>query len=109
MSPITTHVLDASSGLPAAGIPITLEFLETATWSWVALSRGETGADGRFLDLLPGDHTFEGGAYRLRFDTSQLSHFYPEVTVQFRVIDTRQHYHVPLVFSPFGYNTYRGS
>jgi 5-hydroxyisourate hydrolase len=108
MSPITTHVLDTARGRPAEGVPVRLER------GGQVLGRGETDADGRLRDLLPGGR-LEHGAYRLVFDTGAyfealaVEGFYPEVAVTFRVSDAGQHFHVPLLLSPFGYSTYRGS
>lgn len=109
MSPLTTHVLDVASGRPARGVPIAVERLSAGRWK--VLGRGRTDADGRVKDLLsPG--TLSRGIYRLRFNTSSYFKgkraFYPEVSVVFRVQDGR-HHHVPLLLSPFGYSTYRGS
>jgi len=103
MSPITTHVLDTSAGRPAAGISVALDFLGTP------LARGTTDADGRISNLLPDGHVLEAGIYQLRFDTSAVSPFFPEVSIQFRIADASQHYHVPLLLSRYGYSTYRGS
>ena len=114
MSAITTHVLDTSQGRPAAGVPVTLE-LEAAGGQWRTVGRGRTDEDGRLRSLLPPDFVFKEGVYRLTFDTSAYfdsrgqSAFYPEVSVVFMVQDAEQHYHVPLLLSPFGYSTYRGS
>jgi 5-hydroxyisourate hydrolase len=113
MSPITTHVLDVALGRPAAGVPVRLEELG-ADGAWHELARGVTNADGRVVDLL------ESGAlgartYRLTFDTASYfsasgrRSFYPEVSVSFRVDLPDEHHHVPLLLSPFGYTTYRGS
>jgi 5-hydroxyisourate hydrolase len=109
MSPITTHVLDTATGRPAGGIRVVLEFFITATKTWATLGAGSTDADGRARSLLPDEHKLQAGVYRLRFDTSSASPFYPEVPVLFRVTDPGQHYHVPLLLSPYGYSTYRGS
>lgn len=106
MTHLTTHVLDAARGIPAAGVAVSLR---AASGDEVAA--GQTDADGRLAlgpDLLaPGDYTltFETGAY---FDAQAVESFYPEVTVAFRIRDDR-HYHVPLLLSPFAYSTYRGS
>ena len=113
MSGITTHVLDTARGRPAAGVPVTLE--SKGGGGWTLVGRGTTDADGRLRDLLPEGQTLASGLYRLTFDTSAYfsSHgvegFYPEVAVTFRVADAAQHYHVPLLLSPYGYSTYRGS
>jgi 5-hydroxyisourate hydrolase len=68
-----------------------------------------TDADGRIRTLLADGHVLSPGLYRIRFDTSRQSRFFPEVIIEFRVDDPSQHYHVPLLMSPFGYSTYRGS
>ena len=106
MSGITTHVLDTSRGCPAAGVPVVLERAVGSGWDLVG--RGTTDADGRARDLLTSAP--EPGRYRLTFDTGSYLQdgFYPEVSVTFVVGDER-HYHVPLLLSPFGYSTYRGS
>jgi 5-hydroxyisourate hydrolase len=109
MSPITTHVLDMAAGRPATGIRVVLEFFSSPTKSWATLGTGATDADGRANTLLPDDHKLQPGVYRLRFETSAVSPFYPEVPILFRITDAAQHYHVPLLLSPYGYSTYRGS
>ncbi|HXP45954.1 MAG TPA: hydroxyisourate hydrolase [Terriglobales bacterium] len=112
MSAITTHVLDTSTGRPAAGVPVTLE--KQAGGGWQNVGQGVTNQDGRIADLL-GGAKLARGTYRLSFDTAtyfstkQQSSFYPQVQVIFTVGDATQHYHVPLLLSPFGYSTYRGS
>ena len=111
MSAITTHVLDTSRGRPAAGVPVVLE--RAADASWQPVGRGTTDADGRASDLL--SSALEDGRYRLTFDTGAYFRavgevgFYPEVSVTFVVGHGEEHYHVPLLLSPFGYSTYRGS
>ncbi|MBD2891906.1 hydroxyisourate hydrolase [Spirillospora sp. NPDC000708] len=102
---LSTHVLDAAKGLPAAGVAVRLDRREPdGTWTPVAAAR--TDADGRIKEwgAEPG-----AGVHRLTFDTSGLSDFYPEVTVAFTIDDAGRHYHVPLLLSPFAYSTYRGS
>lgn len=112
-SPITTHVLDVARGKPAAGISVMLEVQENDQWR--ELATGRTDADGRVANLLPAGTTLPAGVYRLTFDTSSYQSsqntegFYPYVPVIFEVKDGAQHYHVPLLLSPFGYSTYRGS
>jgi 5-hydroxyisourate hydrolase len=105
MSAITTHVLDTAKGRPAVGVPVKLEFRQSS--GWTEAGKGVTDADGRCRTLLGGP--LAAGEYRITFDTSSYSTFYPSVTVHFAVIDTAQHYHVPLLLSPYGYSTYRGS
>ncbi len=111
-SPITTHILDVALGKPAAGVAVRLARLEGHTF--VDLATGATDADGRVTTLLaPGSLT--PGTFRLSFDVgayflgSQRKSFYPHVDVVFVVEHPDQHHHVPLLLSPFGYSTYRGS
>jgi len=114
MSAITTHVLDTSAGRPAAGLPVTLEARDEES-IWREIGRGTTDADGRLRDLLPPDFELAEGAYRLAFyvksyfDARGAEGFYTEVVVSFVVRDAGAHYHVPLLLSPYGYSTYRGS
>lgn len=114
MSPITTHVLDTALGRPARGIAVTLSARQGAG-PWIDLARGVTDADGRVRDLLPDVTPLAAGTYRLRFETLtyftdlRVPAFYPEVEVTFLVEEPSGHFHVPLLLSPFGYSTYRGS
>jgi len=113
MSAITTHVLDTARGRPAAGVPVLLERMENGQSR--LLARGATDADGRLRDLLPPGEPLEPGEYRLvfgtaaYFDVQGVQGFYPEVSVLFTVRAAGEHHHVPLLLSPFGYSTYRGS
>ena len=113
VSPITTHVLDTARGCPAQGVPISIEIERGGTFE--PLGKGETNSDGRVTDLLPHDRELEPGRYRMRFETSKYfsanncSGFYPYVEVVFEIANSKQHYHIPLLLSPFGYSTYRGS
>ena len=113
MSGITTHVLDTSRGRPAGGVPVTLEVASTGGWK--LLGKGITNEDGRLADLLDSDAPMAAGVYRLIFDTgayfagNNIKSFYPQVSVVFKIENSSQHYHVPLLLSPFGYSTYRGS
>lgn len=112
-SPITTHVMDVSIGKPAERVPVVLEVEDVGT-GWKQLGRGATDKDGRLRDLL-GTGTLVEGTYRLTFDTHtyfadrKITALYPEVSVVFSVRDSSEHYHIPLLLSPFGYSTYRGS
>jgi len=114
MSAITTHILDITAGTPAVGIPVTLE-RRTHGAGWQVIAEGVTDHDGRAHDLMQPTDIFEPGHYRLLFETSayfasrELECFFPQVTVSFVVRDALKHYHVPLLLSPFGYSTYRGS
>jgi 5-hydroxyisourate hydrolase len=113
-SPITTHVIDTARGKPGAAIPVVLE-RKTHTVGWQAIAEGITDMDGRLNDLIDPSEAFLPGHYRLIFETGPyfLLHnaegFFPQVTISFVVRDPTQHYHVPLLLSPFGYTTYRGS
>jgi len=114
MSPITTHILDTSRGRPAAGVAVVLE-RQAGQELWYDLARGTTNEDGRITDLWPGGVLVPGGIYRLRFATASyfqalgIRAFYPDVQVVFQIDDASAHYHVPLLLSPYGYSTYRGS
>ncbi|MCO5971368.1 hydroxyisourate hydrolase [Actinoallomurus soli] len=101
---LSTHVLDAAAGRPAAGVPVRLES-RASDGSWTPVAAGRTDEDGRFRDWPdPG-----AGVHRLVFETEGLSAFYPEVTVVFRITRPGGHHHIPLLLSPFAYSTYRGS
>ena len=102
MSQVTTHVLDTARGRPAAGIPVRLLHGDDV----VALAA--TNADGRVPGL--GPEQLQAGTYRLEFDVAAYAAdaFFPQVVVTFVVADA-SHHHVPLLLSPFGYSTYRGS
>jgi len=99
---ISTHVLDTAKGRPAEGVGITLEN------DHGVIARGVTDADGR-LKLV--DDPPAEGTYRITFDTGgyDANGFFPRVVIEFAVRGGAQHYHVPLLLSPFGYSTYRGS
>ncbi len=111
MTGITTHILDLSTGSPAAGVSVALERAEPS--GWAMLGRVATDIDGRVRDGFPTPPA--AGRYRLTFATGEwfaargVTSFHPEVSVVFEVRDARQHHHVPLLLSPFGYSTYRGS
>jgi 5-hydroxyisourate hydrolase len=109
---ISTHVLDTSIGRPAAGVEIRLEY-EAIAGAWRPVTRAVTDEDGRAPALL---HTMVvAGTYRLTFETGtyfsgrQVDSFYPRVSVDFVIRDPALHYHVPLLVTPYGYSTYRGS
>lgn len=104
MSGISTHILDTEKGRPASGIPVMLERYSTA---WETVSEIHTDDQGRVAQLLPDREPLQPGLYRLTFRTG--GPFFPEVSISFRVTDTSSHYHVPLLLSPYGYTTYRGS
>ena len=111
MSTLSTHVLDAASGQPAAGVRVALGRRDGGGWE--PLDEGVTDDDGRVRDLAPGG--LGAGVHRLVFATGEYfaatgqTGFYPEVTVVFEVTEADRHYHVPLLLSPYAFSTYRGS
>jgi len=113
-SPITTHVLDTSTGLPAAGMEFELSRRSGTAETWQSLLKGTTDSDGRAA-CLPAGAALAAGVYRLHFGTGEyferqnVATFYPAVTIEFQIAAAGEHYHVPLLISPFGYSTYRGS
>jgi 5-hydroxyisourate hydrolase len=121
MSTISTHVLDTSLGKPAAGVPVLIERVRDPKGNDahdlrdVTIGAGTTDADGRLRDFLTAGGSLTQGVYRLRFDVAEYftitsrEAFYPEIAVLFRVGASDEHYHVPVLISPFGYSTYRGS
>jgi 5-hydroxyisourate hydrolase len=106
--PITTHVLDAALGRPAAGVPVQL-LRDGRT-----IASAVTDANGRAAGLLPAGAPAPG-VYQLRFDTAAYARslgreaFHPEVVVAFIIGAGERHFHIPLILSPYGYSTYRGS
>jgi 5-hydroxyisourate hydrolase len=112
MSQITTHILDLSAGTPASGVSVTL--FQGSGDGRVPVSRGKTDSDGRVSDWLE-DGVLAEGVYSIAFDSGEyfrgqgVESFYPHVEIAFRVAPGGQHYHVPLLLSPWGYSTYRGS
>jgi 5-hydroxyisourate hydrolase len=114
MTRVSTHVLDIARGQPAPGVPVRLERREMAG-TWLLLAASETDENGRCLQLLPANQTLTPGRYRLAFDTGRyfaacgLEGLYPCVEVTFEVRSAEQHFHIPLLLSPNGYTTYRGS
>jgi 5-hydroxyisourate hydrolase len=112
---ITTHVLDTALGRPGADIAIDLEVADAAVpQGWRTLGSGATDADGRLRTLTPAGPVAPG-TYRIRFATAAYfaahhgAGFFPVVEIHFTVVDGAAHYHVPLLLSPFGFSTYRGS
>jgi len=112
MSQLTTHILDTALGKPAAGITVILFHGENDEWTEIA--RGITNTDGRVTDLLVNNVFLTHCIHKLRFevkdyfDKNHVRTFYPFVEIVFD-ITTNEHYHIPLLLSPFGYSTYRGS
>ena len=111
---ISTHILDTARGRPAAGVAVLLETVDEGG-APSEVTRAVTDADGRVKELAPAGGSLAAGTYRLTFDSGAyfaaqgVEGFYPLVTVLFTLRDPTQHHHVPLLLSPFGYATYRGS
>ncbi len=114
MSPITTHVLDTARGCPAEGVRVALEQIDIHE-QWQVVGQGATDGNGRVRTFGSESTPAAPGLYRLRFDTRAyfetfgIRAFFPTVVVTFEVSEPAGHYHVPLLLSPFGYSTYRGS
>lgn len=110
---ISTHILDLSRGQPAVGVRVVLASIEDGHHTTVA--SGVTDTDGRLKDLVEKGTRLDAAMYELTFETGQyfMSHgvqpFHPRVSVMFEIADPDEHYHVPLLISPYGYTTYRGS
>lgn len=113
MTNISTHVLDLTSGKPAAGVPVVLKV--DAGGKWVTLASYVTGDDGRCRELLSAEHSLCTGLYCLYFDTgayfaaTHAQGLYPYVEIVFNVMDAASHHHIPLLLAANGYSTYRGS
>ena len=109
MSTISTHVLDTALGKPAQGVRVTLERDHSLIGS------GVTDEDGRVRDLMQGGSSLAEGEYKLTFavgdyfTASKRSTFYNKIVVEFQIGGGSEHYHIPLLLSPFAYSTYRGS
>ena len=111
---ITTHVLDTAKGRPAAGVAVELDRRDQAA-GWRRVGQGATDGDGRLRTLTPDGEALAAGCYRLTFATGEyfrsqgVASFYPRVSIEFTTSEGESHYHVPLLVSPFGYSTYRGT
>ena len=114
MSQITTHILDIARGMPARNVAITLSRLQDDN-SWAEVGSGKTNDDGRIPDLCEQGLVLEAGTYQMHFDTAAYFTavgdpiFYPWADVVFTIGGDGQHYHIPLLLSPYGHSTYRGS
>ena len=112
---ITSHVLDVSRGAPAAGIVVRLEHRAGDEEEWRLVGTSRTSADGRVTDLSPASAPPTAGQYRLTFETrayfagQAVTALYPAVVIVIDAAAGESHYHLPLLLSPFGYTTYRGS
>jgi 5-hydroxyisourate hydrolase len=111
--PLSVHVLDTMRGKPAPGLQVVLE--QQTDKGWQELARARTDKDGRVNDLWPPARAVQPGTYRITFITgpyfsaTRTKTFYPRIPVVFALDDPAERYHVPLLLSPFGYSTYRGS
>jgi len=112
-NPLSVHVRNLENGLPSPGVNVTLE--KHVGQNWQPLAQGTTNEQGRIGELFPADKPFEKGEYRVVFKTGEYFQktkhetFFPEIPVIFEVKQTDQHYHIPLLLSPYGFSTYRGS
>jgi 5-hydroxyisourate hydrolase len=112
-NPLSVHILDLQSGQPTAGVNVTLE--ERDGQQWRTLGQGMTDAQGRVRALYPAGRQLTAGAYRIVFKTGEhyarlrQPTFFDQIPVEFKVENTAQHYHIPLLLSPYGYSTYRGN
>jgi len=112
-NPLSVHILDLQSGQPTAGVNVTLE--ERDGQQWRTLGQGMTDAQGRVRALYPAGRQLTAGAYRIVFKTGEhyarlrQPTFFDQIPVEFKVDNTAQHYHIPLLLSPYGYSTYRGN
>lgn len=112
-NPLSVHVLNTQDGLPSPGVNVVLERMENGIWS--ELSSATTDPQGRVRDLFPPDSKLEQGIYKVTFQTGpwfaarNIATFFPEIPIIFQVDGTLDHYHIPLLLSPFGYSTYRGN
>lgn len=111
-NPLSVHVLNQQTGMPASNVAVTLE--QKQGDSWKILNTASTNQDGRIAALWP-EKPFAAGDYRVTFKTGkyfaeqQMNSFFPEIPVEFHITDTTTTYHVPLLLSQYGYSTYRGS
>lgn len=111
---ISTHVLDTAKGKPSAGMPVRLSRREPSG-AWRHLASSQTDSEGRCVQLLPENEKLAPGEYRLAFDTAsyyaaqKIDGLYPSIEITFQVRSGESHFHLPLLLSPNGYTTYRGS
>ncbi|WP_434677501.1 hydroxyisourate hydrolase [Pseudomonas sp. R1-18] len=112
-NPLSVHVLNLQDGLPSPDLNVTLEKQDGQGWH--TLNQGVTNEQGRIAGLYPDGKTLEKGTYRVTFKTGEwfkkhdTASFFPEVPVIFNVDGSVPHYHIPLLLSPYGFSTYRGS
>lgn len=112
-NPLSVHVLNLDNGLPSANVKVVLETQQNN--QWIEINSGTTNEQGRITELYPKDTALQKGIYKVTFKTgdwfrqkNQRS-FFPEVPVVFVIDGSLDHYHIPLLISPYGYSTYRGN
>ena len=111
---LSSHILDISKGMPASGVPIRLEKMDTNKKTWSVIEEKVTDANGRITDFLSSDRSNNVGIYKLTYLTADyfklqnIESFYPFIEVVFEIKDSK-HYHVPITLSAYGYSTYRGN
>lgn len=112
-NPLSVHVLNLEDGLPSPDVTVTLE--QKSGDSWLSLNNGVTDENGRITALFPEDQSLQTGTYRVTFETGDWFEkhgsetFFPEIPVIFNVDGEVEHYHIPLLLSPYGFSTYRGN
>ncbi|GAA3897441.1 hydroxyisourate hydrolase [Halomonas cibimaris] len=112
-NPLSVHVLNIENGLPSSGVDVTLEQKQDSGWK--QLSAATTGENGRINALYPENTALANGTYRVTFETGEwfknheTATFFPEIPVVFSIDGELDHYHIPLLLSPYGYSTYRGN
>ncbi len=112
-NPLSVHVLNTQDGLPSPNVQVTLEQMKDG--KWIELSSALTDKQGRVTALYPEGKKLDHGTYKVTFKTGQwfkgknIETFFPEIPIVFNVDGTLDHYHIPLLLSPYGYSTYRGN
>ncbi|GAA0701608.1 hydroxyisourate hydrolase [Marinobacterium maritimum] len=112
-NPLSVHVLNLENGLPSPDVTVTLE--QKSAKGWKPLNSGVTNENGRITALFPEGLSLETGTYRVTFETGtwfekhDSETFFPEIPVIFNVDGAVEHYHIPLLLSPYGFSTYRGN
>ncbi len=110
---LSSHILDISKGMPAPGVQIRLEKMDTNKKTWSMIEEKVTDANGRISDFLSSERS-NNGIYKLTyltadyFKSQNIESFYPFIEVVFQINDSK-HYHVPITLSAYGYSTYRGN
>jgi len=112
-NPLSVHVLNLENGLPSANVKVVLEAQQNDKWT--EINTGTTDEQGRIAELYPKDAPLQKGVYKVTFKTGDWFRqknersFFPEVPVVFVIDGSLEHYHIPLLISPYGYSTYRGN